>query len=120
MSASFDGSNKVPVSSGPGRFPIKPQTPLGWWGLVMTMISIAAWFVLPLITMTYRETYPITDTWVMPVIGMVLIDAAAVLNILAVWRQRERSIPVIIALCLTVPAATFFTLIVVGEGLSGV
>lgn len=120
MSASFDGSNKVPMSSEPGRFPIKPQTTLGWWGLVITLISIAAWFVLPQITMTYHDTYPITDTWVMPVIGMVLVDAAVVLNILAVWRRRERSIAVIIALCLTVPAAVFFTLMVVGEGLAGV
>lgn len=120
MSASFDGSNKVPVSSEPGHFPIKPQTTLGWWGLVITLISIAAWFILPLITMTYRETYPITDTWVMPVIGMVLIDAAAVVNILAVWRCRERAIAVIIALCLAVPATVFVTLMVVGEGLAGV
>lgn len=80
------------LSSETGRFSIKPQTPLGWWGLFMTLISIAAWFTLPSITMTYRETYPITDTWVLPAIGMVLVDAAAVLNVLAVWRRRERSI----------------------------
>jgi hypothetical protein len=75
---------------------------------------------LPIITITFRDKYPVTDTWVMPAIGTVLIDLAAVFNVLCVWPWRERSVLNIIAAALTVPSALFFTFMVVGESLAGV
>lgn len=72
-----------------------------------------------MITMAFRETYPVTDTWVMPVIGTTLIDLAAVCNLLCIWRWRERSVLNIAAAVLVIPAALFFTLMVVGESFSG-
>lgn len=92
---------------------------MGWWALGLAVIGIASWVVLPVITTIYRETYPITDTWIMPAIGTFPIDAAAVLSVLCVWRWRERSILNIIAAVLTVLMALFFTLMVVGESLGG-
>ncbi|TFD79867.1 hypothetical protein [Cryobacterium fucosi] len=78
------------------------------------MIGLASWLILPVVTTIFRETYPVTDTWVMPAIGTVRIDAAAVLNVLCVWLWRERSVLNVIALGVTVPLALVF---VVGEGL---
>jgi hypothetical protein len=67
--------------------------------------------------MTYRDSYPIVDTWVMPAVMTVLFDAAAILSVLAVWRGRERSVPSILTLVLIVPAALFVTMMVVGESI---
>jgi hypothetical protein len=75
---------------------------------------------LPIITITFRDKYPVTDTWVMPAIGVVLIDLAAVFNILCVWPWRERSVLNIVAAVLTITSALFFTFMVVGESLTGV
>lgn len=72
-----------------------------------------------MITMAFRETYPVTDTWVMPVVGTALIDLAAVYNLLCIWRWRERSVLNIAAAVLVIPAALFFTLMVIGESFSG-
>jgi uncharacterized membrane protein len=55
----------------------------------------------------------------MPAIGTVLIDLAAVFNLLCVWRWRERSVLNIVAAVLVIPMALLFTFIVVGESLGG-
>lgn len=99
---------------------LTPGSPLGWWAIGLAVLGLAAWVVLPMITMTFREAYPVTDTWVMPVIWLVLADVAAGFNVLCVWRWRERSVLNIVAVALTVPAALFVTIMVVGEGLAGV
>ncbi len=98
---------------------ILPGTKRGWWALGLTVVGIASWVVLPVITAIFREKYPITDTWVMPAIGTGLIDLAAVFDLLCIWRWRERSVSNIIAAVVAIPMALLFTLIVVGEGLSG-
>ncbi len=97
-----------------------PVSPIGRWAVVVAVIGLGAWVVLPLISMQFRETYPVTDTWVMPAIGVVVSDAAAVFNILAVWHWEERSVLNIVSAVLVVIAAVFFTFIVVAEGLAGV
>jgi hypothetical protein len=119
MSGSGDTSDRAPATPRGARTAVLPGTTIGWWALVLSVIGGASWLVLPVITMTFRDTYPVTDTWVMPAIGTVLIDSAAVLNVLCVWRWRERSVMNIVAAALTVPTALLFTLIVVGESLGG-
>lgn len=99
---------------------VVPSTTAGWWAVGLSVVGIAAWVVLPMITMTFRTSYPITDTWVMPVIGLVLIDAAAVFDGLCMWRWRDRSVFNIVASVLVIPAALLATVIVVGEGFAGV
>jgi hypothetical protein len=99
---------------------ILPKKKAGRWALIITVIVIAACAVLPVITINFRDSYPVTDTWVMPAIGVVLIDLAAIFNILCIWTWRERSVLNILAAVLTVPSALFFTFMVVGEGLAGV
>lgn len=114
--APADGTSPSPRRA---RIAILPRTRLGWWGLAASAIGFASWVVLPLITVTFRQKYPITNTWVMPAIGTVILDLAAVFNVLCVWRWRERSVLNGAAMALTVLAGLGVTLIVVGEGLGG-
>lgn len=118
MSGSFESPGRAPAD--PGHTLFWPQTGLGRWALVMTVVAIASWFLLPLITVNFRDTYPITDTWVMPAILTLLTDTATALGIAAIWLRDERSVLTLAALCLMVPAALFVTAMVISEGLAGV
>jgi hypothetical protein len=113
-------SDQTPHTENRRRIAILPKTRFGWWALILTVIVLAVCAALPIITINFRDKYPITDTWVMPVIGTVLIDIAAVFNILCIWRWRERSVLNIVTAVLTIPTALFFTFMVIGEGLAGV
>ena len=99
---------------------LTPGSPFGWWAIGLSVLGLTAWAYLPMISMAFRETYPVTDTWVMPVIWLVLADVAAAFNVLCVWRWQERSVLNIVAVVLTVPAALFVTIMVLGEFLAGV
>ena len=94
-------------------------TTFGRWTLGFSVVAVASWIVLPVVTTLFRDTYPVTDTWVMPAIGTVLVDIAAILSVWCIWRVRERSVLNIVAAVLMIPMALFFTLMVVGEGLGG-
>ncbi|PKQ20098.1 MAG: hypothetical protein CVT66_06430, partial [Actinobacteria bacterium HGW-Actinobacteria-6] len=56
---------------------LTPDSPLGWWAIGLAVLGLGSWIVLPMITIAFRETYPVTDTWVMPAILLVLTDVAA-------------------------------------------
>ena len=120
MSDPINTSNKTGHTSKDRGTAILPRTKVGWWALILTVIVIAVCVALPIITTNFRDKYPVTDTWVMPAIGTVLIDFTAIFNVLCVWPWRERSILNVVAAVLTVPSALFFTFMVVGEGLAGV
>ena len=120
MSGPSNVSHQTPNTGNRRGMAILPKTKAGWWALIVTVIVIAACATLPVITINFRDIYPVTDTWVMPAIGVVLIDLAAIFNILCVWPWRERSVLNILAAVLTVPSALFFTFMVVGEGIAGV
>ena len=94
---------------------ILPLTKRGWISIYSALIGIAAWIILPLITINFREQYPVTDTWIMPLIGIVIIDIAAVLNILSIWRWHERSILNIVSAILVIPAAALLSVITIGQ-----
>jgi hypothetical protein len=96
-----------------------PRSGLGWTAIILALVALAAWVVFPVITTAYREKYPLVDTWVMPAIATVLVDAAAILSLAAVWRRRDRSVLNIIILVVTMLAGLFFTAMVVGEGITG-
>jgi hypothetical protein len=119
MSEPIDGPHKAPGADKRRGIAVLPRTKAGRWALILTAIVIAACAALPIITITLRDIYPVTDTWVMPAIGTVLIDFAAIFNVLCVWPWRERSVLNIVAAVLTVLSALFFTFMVVGEGLAG-
>jgi hypothetical protein len=120
MSDPIDVPHQEPNAGNHGGIAILPRSKSGWWALILTVIVIAACVSLPIITITLRDKYPVTDSWVMPAIGTVMIDLAAIFNVLCVWPWRERSILNILVAVLTVPSAIFFTFMVVGEGLAGV
>lgn len=100
--------------------PVTPRRVIGWWTLGLSVLGLAAWIILPLITITFRERYPVTDTWVMPAIGLVITDLAALFNVLCIWLWKERSILNIVSTVLTIPVALFVIFLVVGEGLAGI
>ena len=120
MSDPIDASHQVQKAGNRRGIAILPKTKAGRWTLILTVIVIAACAALPVITINFRDRYPVTDTWVMPAIGVVLIDLAALFNVLCIWPWRERSVLNILAAVLTIPSALFFTFMVIGEGLAGV
>ncbi|HEY3548617.1 MAG TPA: hypothetical protein VGK17_21290 [Propionicimonas sp.] len=113
-------------SSGPatGR-PTRPQPPLwptagiGWLALAAAAIGLGSWIVLPIVTTVFRDSYPVTDTVVMPIIGLALVVLAAIINVLTFWLGRQRSTVNTVAIVLTVAATVFFGVFVIGEGLGG-
>jgi hypothetical protein len=119
MPDSIDNQGEKPTRLTSQGRKILPKTRSGWWALGLSVIGIAAWIILPIITINFREKYPVTDTWIMPAIGTVLIDIAAIFNLLCVWPWRNRSLMNIVAAVLTTLIALVCTLIVVGETLSG-
>lgn len=109
-----------PLQPEPGTHGVMPRSAAGWWAIVLSVVGLGSWIVLPVITINFRDIFPITDTALMPIIGLVLVDLAAVVDVLCVTRWKERSTLNIIALVITLPAALFFSFIVVGEALGGV
>ena len=96
-----------------------PSAPRGWWALAMAAIGLGSWLVLPVVTTFFRESYPITDTVLIPIIGLALVALAAVANVLVVWRGGQRSAANLIAAVLTCGASLFLGFFVIGEGLGG-
>lgn len=94
---------------------IWPRAALSWTGIALGIVALASWVVFPFITIAYRATYPVVDTWVMPAIATTLVDGAAILNMLVVSLRRERSMLNIAMVVITTLAGLFFTLLVVGE-----
>ncbi len=132
---SADGSRWDPVgqtltegsAASPDRSPAQhtaasssllPTARLGWFALVAAAIGLGSWIVLPLLT-GLREQYPVTDTVVMPIIGLVLTLIAAVINVLAVWLGKQRSVLNMLAALLTVAVTVFFGVFVIGDVLGG-
>lgn len=101
------------------RRSLMPRTRVGWWAVAASVVGMGSWIVLPMITGRYHDIYPITNSWVMPLIGLVLIDLAAILDGLVIWRWKDRSILGVALALLVFLAALLITLIVVGEALSG-
>lgn len=96
---------------------IWPRAPLGWTGLALGIAALSSWVLFPLISIAYRERYPVVDTWVMPAIATTLVDGAAIVNGLALWFRRERSVLNWVMMVVTTLAGLFFTFLVVGEAL---
>lgn len=71
-------------SGGPRRW--RPGTSLGWWAVAVAAAAVMCLVTFPLLTVNYRETYPITDSWVMPTLLTAVFNTAFVLSVLAVWR----------------------------------
>ena len=97
-----------------------PTSRSGWLSLAAAAVGLGSWVVLPIITTVLRETYPVTDTVVMPIIGLVMVFLAAVINVLTFWLGKQRSASNIVAGVLTVGATLFFGVFLIGEGLGGV
>jgi hypothetical protein len=102
------------------RTPVWPTSPFGWIAIGAAAVGLGSWVVLPMITGIFREQYPITDTWLMPAIGMALIVIAGIINLLAVWPGRQRSVVNVVAAVVVCSMAIFFSSFVIGEGLSEV
>lgn len=96
-----------------------PSAGRGWVGLAAALVGLGSWIVLPLVTTVFRERYPITDTYVMPFIGLALVTAAAILNALILTWGHQRSAMNVVATISTAGATVFFGVFVIGEWISG-
>jgi hypothetical protein len=96
-----------------------PTAGIGWLALAAAAIGLGSWIVLPIVTTVFRDSYPVTDTVVMPIIGLALVVLAAIINVLTFWLGRQRSTVNTVAIVLTVAATVFFGVFVIGEGLGG-
>ena len=70
---------------------IWPRTSFGVVAVCVGVLALSLWFVLPMVTMRYREIYPITDSWVMPVLSSVATIMAALMNGYVVLVRKERA-----------------------------
>jgi len=116
-----EGSPASPDSPGQSTtasFAVLPTSRLGWVALVAAAIGLGSWIVLPLLT-GLREQYPVTDTVVMPIIGLALTLIAALINVLAVWPGKQRSVLNILGAVLTGGVTLFFGVFVIGDVLGG-
>lgn len=98
---------------------VLPTRASGWVALAAAAIGLGSWVVLPIITSVFGDTYPVTDSYVMPLIGVALVAIAAVVNVLVLWLGRQRCVLCIVATVLTVCAAGMFGFITIGEWLGG-
>jgi len=94
-----------------------PRSTFSWIAIALGLVALASWIIFPVLTMAYRERYPVVDTWFMPALATTLVDVAAILNLVTVWFRRERSLLSIVTLVVTILAGLFFTFMVVGEAI---
>lgn len=109
----------APTQARSARTGLLPNGRAGWSALIITAVGLGSWLVLPIVTTVFRERYPVTDTVLMPIIGVALTLVAALVNVLVVWRARERSVLNILAMVFTLAAGAFFGVFLIGEGLAG-
>ncbi len=75
----------------PNRRPWLPRTRFGVVAVLVGVMALSLWIVFPMVTMNYREQYPITDSWLMPAMSSVVTMMAAVVNGYAVLVRKERA-----------------------------
>lgn len=98
----------------PNRRPWLPQTHAGVWAVITGLMALSLWVILPMVTMAYRETYPITDSWVMPTIGGVTSIMVALFNVYVVWWRGQRAWLNLIAMAVLVFVALLAVMVLVG------
>lgn len=91
------------------------HTAVGWWSVGLTVAIFPVAWVL----MTHAIPWAVLDTALAPVLLTALIDAAAIVSLIAVFKTKERSFLVIVAAVISVLLALFATLFVGGELLGG-
>ncbi|MEY3990108.1 MAG: hypothetical protein RI985_1189 [Chloroflexota bacterium] len=68
-----------------------PHTTSGFVAIGLSIMALLLWVLLPMVTVRYRDIYPITDSWVMPTFGGVVSIAVALFNIYEVWWHKQRA-----------------------------
>lgn len=68
-----------------------PRTKSGFVAIGLSIMALSLWVLLPMVTVRYRDIYPITDSWVMPTVGGVVSIAVAVFNLYEVWWHKQRA-----------------------------
>lgn len=96
-----------------------PRQKAGKVAMWCSLGAFILWILLPLTTTVFHESVPITDTWVMPFIGVVGITVASVINVYTFTVKRQRSVINLIAMVVTVFFTLFTATFFIGEGLSG-
>lgn len=89
-----------------------PHTCLSIAAFIYGIFAVSLWVILPLMTMTYRHIYPITDTWVMPATGAVFTLSATALNWFVFVKYNARSW-LGLALCVVLSLAALFVSVMI-------
>ncbi|MDO8308346.1 MAG: hypothetical protein Q7V58_08320 [Actinomycetota bacterium] len=116
----MDAASPTPPRAGRAAWgaTVWPTAPRGWLALAAAAFCVGTWLVLPLLT-TLRDRYPVTDTVVMPIIGLAVTAVAATVNVLIVWPGSQRSAVNIVVMGHMVAALAFLGFFVIGEGIGG-
>lgn len=102
-----------------GRFWSLPKSALGWWGFALTVAFFPLFIVVTRSTDWFLAHAPFfANTPFFPILFVVYIDLTAVMSIVSVVRNRERSVLVIFALVVSVAFGLFATAFLVGEALA--
>lgn len=89
-------------------------------GLALAFAALFAWvmFLDPLVGLFIgKETTGLTDSWVTPLVMVILVDAAAVAGVLA-RRAGERTVLAQVVMWISIVTGALWTLIVVGTFLA--
>lgn len=96
-----------------------PQTSVGWLALALAVVAVVSMFLGPLVTITFRNTFPVVDTWLMPTFAAALIAIATLFGAVAVFRRGERSILSMIVLALMAVCTLVAAFVLIGGALTG-
>lgn len=107
-----------PEKPAEGRFWVPPKSVLGWLAFALTVAFFPLFIVVTRSTDWFLVHAPFfANTAFFPILFVVYIDLTAVINIVLVVRNRERSVLVIFALVVSVAVGLFATAFLVGEAL---
>lgn len=97
-----------------------PDAQSGKTSLWLGVVGLGSWVILPLVTSIFGKIFPVTDSFIMPLIGVILMAIAAVANLMTYFFMRQRSLSNLVMLALTVFWFALTLTFLVGEGLAGI
>jgi UDP-N-acetylmuramyl pentapeptide phosphotransferase/UDP-N-acetylglucosamine-1-phosphate transferase len=91
-----------------------PRTSSGVVVIGLSLAALSLWVILPMVTVRYRDIYPITNSWVMPTTGGIINIIVAVLNVYMVWWRGQRAWLNIFSMVVLVIVAVIALMVLVG------
>lgn len=77
------GGVRGPRAASRRRTVMWPESAGGCWAVGLAAVDL-------------RTRYPVTDTWLMPVIGAIMVGVAALVNVLCLWKWDRSPLNVVV------------------------